>query len=44
MTEAMMHGAATPEFAGTAARRESPPSMIERMTLILDAFNGPPPG
>ncbi|WP_235037177.1 IclR family transcriptional regulator [Actinomadura sp. K4S16] len=23
------------------ARRESPPSMIERMTLILDAFNGP---
>lgn len=26
---------------GPAARRESPPSMIERMTLILDAFNGP---
>ena len=27
--------------AGESARRESPPSMIERMTLILDAFNGP---
>ncbi|MFD0537221.1 IclR family transcriptional regulator [Actinomadura luteofluorescens] len=25
----------------STARRESPPSMIERMTLILDAFNGP---
>ncbi|TDC97315.1 IclR family transcriptional regulator [Actinomadura sp. 7K507] len=27
--------------SGTTARRESPPSMIERMTLILDAFSGP---
>ena len=25
----------------TPERRESPPSMVERMTLILDAFNGP---
>ncbi|MEU8803083.1 IclR family transcriptional regulator [Spirillospora sp. NPDC048819] len=34
MTEAMMEAAAP-------ARGDSPPSMIERMTLILDAFNGP---
>ncbi|WP_230420826.1 IclR family transcriptional regulator [Actinomadura soli] len=36
MTEVM-----TVEAADPAARRESPPSMIERMTLILDAFSGP---
>ncbi|MFI6517687.1 IclR family transcriptional regulator [Spirillospora sp. NPDC050679] len=27
--------------AMTSVRRETPPSMVERMTLILDAFNGP---
>jgi DNA-binding IclR family transcriptional regulator len=52
MTEAMVRGAAAPKAVSTealradalavgTARRESPPSMIERMTLILDAFNGP---
>ncbi|WP_245666721.1 IclR family transcriptional regulator [Actinomadura latina] len=44
MTEAMMRGAAPEAMTADAlraARRESPPSMIERMTLILDAFNGP---
>ncbi|MEO3826290.1 IclR family transcriptional regulator [Actinomadura sp. B10D3] len=42
MTEALTPEAATPEtMTSGPARRESPPSMIERMTLILDAFNGP---
>ncbi|WP_239067592.1 IclR family transcriptional regulator [Actinomadura bangladeshensis] len=45
MTEAMVHGAAdalaSDALSAGTARRESPPSMIERMTLILDAFNGP---
>ncbi|SEK72945.1 DNA-binding transcriptional regulator, IclR family [Blastococcus sp. DSM 46786] len=40
MTVLAAEPAADPAAAPLAARRELPPSMVERMTLILDAFDG----